>query len=266
MKLAINIQDNFDYLPTLNNMGYMSPSLDQIQLAFVNESKSNSNGRFLDIGCGFGVATLPLINEGCHVIACDLDAGHLEVLNEKIPGEKKTLITLKQGHFPNEICLPENSIDYVNLSMVLHFLPPSVIRKTFTTIFKILKGGGKLFLTTSSPYQATLSSFLPTYESKRELYEWPGYIADIAEYVPQRAHLLPKMNIVFCVNELKRLATKFGFYVLEATFFSRVGIPDDLRLDGREYSGIICEKPRDASVVFLEKNKAAPPTQAANIR
>jgi len=266
MKQARNIQGNFDYLPTLNNMGYMSPSLDQVQLAFVNESKGNSNGRFLDIGCGFGVATLPLINEGCHIIACDLEARHLEFLNGKIPPEKKSLITLMRGHFPNEISLPGNSIDCVNLSMVLHFLPPSIIRKTFAEIFKILKGGGKLFLTTSSPYQGTLSSFFPIYESKRGLYEWPGYIADIAEYVPQRAHLLPKTNIVFCVNELKRLATKFGFYVLDATFFSRIGIPDDLRLDGREYSGIICEKPRDVSVIFLEKNKAVPPTQAANIR
>ncbi|MBX9786384.1 MAG: class I SAM-dependent methyltransferase, partial [Alphaproteobacteria bacterium] len=149
MKLARNIQDNLDYLPTFNNMGYMSPSLDQIQLAFVNQSKRNPNGRFLDIGCGFGVATLPLINEGCHVIACDLDERHLKVLKGGIPTEKKSLITLKQGHFPNEICLPENSVDYVNLSMVLHFLPPPIIRKMFTTIFKVLKGGGKLFLTTS---------------------------------------------------------------------------------------------------------------------
>ncbi|EKE10367.1 MAG: BryB [uncultured bacterium] len=266
MKFARKIEEKFEYVPTLNNMGYMSPSLDPIQSLFVEMCRENSEGRFLDIGCGYGVATLPLINEGCHVIACDLDKRHLDVLKELIPQEKQSFVSLMRGHFPNEIHLPEESIDNVNLSMVLHFLPPPIIRKTFMSIFQSLKKGGKLFLTTSSPYQRTLAPFLPTYEKKRNIYEWPGYIADISEYVPHRAHFLPKMNIVFCINELKRLASKFGFYILEATFFSRAEIPSDLSLDGREYSGIICEKPRDSTIIFLEKKRETPPIQAANIR
>lgn len=61
------------------------------------------------------------------------------------------------------------------------------------------------------------------------------------------------------------LALRFGFHAIASTFFSRAGMPDDLRLDGREYSGLICEKPVASSVFFLEKNKESPPIQAANI-
>jgi SAM-dependent methyltransferase len=254
------------YVPTLNQMGYMSPSLDEIQMAFIEHCEKNKSGLFLDIGCGFGVATLPVIEKGCRIIACDLEQGHLDVLLERVPEEKRALLMVRSGHFPNTLTFPDNSFDGINLSMVLHFLSPETIEKAFRNLFLCLKEGGRLFMTTSSPYQGVLSPFIPIYENKRaHKEEWPGYIPDIAEYVPQRAPLLPKRNIVFCIHELNRLALKFGFHIIASTFFSRIGMPDDLRLDGREYSGLICEKPVASSRVLLEKNKESPPIQAANI-
>lgn len=254
------------YIPTLNRMGYMSPALDEIQAAFVTYCERHKGGYFLDIGCGFGVATLPVIQKGCHMVACDLEEKHLDILKKEVSKETLPFLTLMKGHFPNDIVFPENSFDAINVSMVLHFLPPLIIEKTLKEIFFCLKKGGRLFITTSSPYQRVLLPFVYLYEKKRLVEEWPGYIHDIAEYVPHRTHMLPKKNIVFCVEELKRLAAKFGFHVRTATFFSRDGIPPDLRLDGREYSGLICEKPRDSSSIFLEKTKEIRPTQAVNIR
>ena len=232
------------YIPTLNRMGYMSPTLDEIQLAFVEHCKNNQSGLFLDIGCGFGVATLPVIDRGRRIIAFDLEKRHLDILKERVPKEKRSFLTLLKGHFPNDLSFSENYFDGINISMVLHFLPPKTIEKAFKEIFRCLKAGGLLFITTSSPYQGVLSSFIPTYEKQKLVEEWPGYIHDISYYVPDRAHLLPKENIVFCIHELSRVASKFGFCTRESTFFSRKGIPQDLRLDGREYSGLICEKPR----------------------
>lgn len=256
--------DSPDYVPTLNRMGYMSPSLDDIQKSFVKHCENNSSGHFLDIGCGYGIATLPAILKGCHVIACDLEQRHLNVLKEQIPADKRFLLTLIKGHFANEIVFPEDSFDGINLSMVLHFLSPQTIKRVLKNIFLALKEEGKLFITTSSPYQGVLSSFAPIYDKRKGLDEWPGYIEDIAQYVPHRALLLPKENIVFCPTELSRLLSKFGFHVLKATFFSREGIPSDLKSDGREYSGVICEKPKTSSLFFLEKNSATIPTVAAN--
>jgi SAM-dependent methyltransferase len=247
-------------------MGYMSPALDEIQEAFVKYCTMNRSGQFLDIGCGFGVATLPVIEEGCQIIGCDLEPKHLDFLKERVSVEKHSLLTLMPGHFPNNLTFPENVFDGINLSMVLHFYRPPEIGKVFKEIFFSLKPGGRLFLTTSSPYQRVLSPFVPIYETQRLVEEWPGYISNIADYVPHRAHLLPKENIVFCIHELGRLASKFNFHIIEATFFSREGIPEDLSLDGREYSGIICEKPMDKASAFLEKNKAVIPTNAAKMR
>ena len=266
MNFASQIPSTSNYIPTLNRMGYMSPALDEIQRTFVTYCQANLSGNFLDIGCGFGIATLPVINGGGKITACDLDEKHLEVLQEGLSQEKLSRLTLITGHFPDEVIFPKDTFEAINISMVLHFFPPPTIEKAFQEIFLCLKKGGRLFLTTSSPYQRALSPFLSTYEKKQSVEEWPGYIADIEKYVPQRAPFLPKQNIVFCPHELTRLASKFGFHVLVATFFSREGIPPDLSLDGREYSGIICEKPKEFSGVFLEKNKAAPPTQAANRR
>ncbi len=254
------------YTPTLNCMGYMTPSLDKIQEAFVEYCAINRSGLFVDLGCGFGVAALPVIAKGCQIIACDLEAKHLEILKEEVPEQNRALLTVMTGHFPDELRFPENTFDGINLSMVLHFFPPHKIEGVFHELFFSLKPGGRLFLTTSSPYQGALAPFIPVYEKKRLTEEWPGYIPNIAEYVPQRAHLLPKENIVFCIHELRRLATKFNFHVIDAAFFSREGIPPDLSLDGREYSGIICEKPADPTSAFLEKNKAIIPTLAAKIR
>ena len=266
MNLARKILYPVQYIPTLNRMGYMSPTLDKIQMAFVEHCRNNKSGLFLDIGCGYGVATLPVINNKCQIIACDLEGRHLDILIKEIPKEKRSLLTLIKGHFPDEIVFPENTFDGINFSMVLHFLSPETIEKALKETFSCLRKGGRLFITTSSPYQRSLLSFISIYEQKRLIEEWPGYIDDIAKYVPYRAHLLPKRNIVFCTAELIRLVSKFGFQVQEATFFSRDGIPSDLSLDGREYSGIICEKPRESSFVFLEKNKEMAPILAANIR
>jgi SAM-dependent methyltransferase len=190
----------------------------------------------------------------------------LNVLKSQIPKDKRSLLTLKKGHYADDLFFPNNYFEGVNFSMVLHFLSPLRIEKALKNIFLSLKPGGKLFLTTSSPYQRALSAFTPLYEKKKDIEEWPGYIEDIAVYVPHRAHLLPKENVVFCPTELTRLISKFGFRVLQATFFSRENMPLDLTLDGREYSGVICEKPKSSSSCFLEKYKEPSPTVAANER
>lgn len=266
MNYSMKIATLKQYIPTLNCMGYMTPTLDHIQEAFIEHCSMNHSGHYLDIGCGFGLATLPVIEKGCHIIACDLESKHLKVLNENVSEKNRNLLTVMTGHFPDELTFPKNHFDGINFSMVLHFFSPNRIEKVFQELFFCLKPGGRLFLTTSSPYQGVLSSFIPVYEQKRLVEEWPGYIPDISKYVPHRAHLLPKENIVFCIHELRRLASKFNFHIVEATFFSRESIPLDLSLDGREYSGIICEKPLDETSALLEKNKEVMPTLAAKIK
>lgn len=139
MQLARKIEDQLDYVPTFNNMGYMSPTLDPIQSLFVETCLKDPDGRFLDIGCGFGVATLPLVNAGCYGIACDLDQRHLEVLKSRIPKEKQSHVTFMSGYFPKEICLQDESIDNVNFSMVLHFLPPPYDTESFYSHFSKLE-------------------------------------------------------------------------------------------------------------------------------
>jgi len=265
MDAAREILNTYTYVPTLNQMGYMSPALDEIQMAFVEHCENNPHGNFLDIGCGFGVATLPVVNRGCRIVACDLEQQHLDVLKKSISRKRLPLVTFIKGHFPNEVTFPENHFDGINLSMVIHFLSAPLIEKALRNIFIYLKEGGRLFITTSSPYQKVLSPFLPIYEKKRLAEEWPGYIRDIGDYVPHRAHLLPRENIVFCKDELSRLVSKFNFRVKDSLFFSREAIPQDLALDGREYSGVICEKPKK-SVALLEKCRETIPTNEAKIR
>ena len=157
------------------------------------------------------------------------------------------------GHFPNSIRFPENTIDGINMSMMLHFLPPDTIEGALKEMFSCLKKGGSLSYHKAALINTHLRTLLLFIQQKLlNQHEWPGDIPDIAQYVPQRAHLLPKRNIVFCIHELTRLVTKFGFHVHEAVFFSEE-IPADLALDGREYSGIICEKPKDSSFAFLRR-------------
>ena len=233
-----------EYILTLNNMGYMTRTCDHVQKAFIDFACAYPTEHFLDIGCAFGNTTKPLVSKGIHVSVCDLDREHLETLVREVDPAYRSFITCYQGHFPRSVRPAPESFRGVLMAMVLHFLEPEYVDKAFESIYSSLKSGGKLFLTVSTPYQGVLKDFIPVYqERKKKGCHSPGLIEDIGKYTKLRQKDLPKRNIVYCPGEVEVLCRKAGLNVEESDFFTRYHIPEDLKLDGREYAYVVACKP-----------------------
>lgn len=75
---------------------------------------------FLDLGAGTGYIAIPTAKiVGGLVYALDIDHNMLEVINSKANKENITNVKTLQGSIDN-IPLPDNSIDFVIASLVLH--------------------------------------------------------------------------------------------------------------------------------------------------
>jgi SAM-dependent methyltransferase len=76
-------------IPTMNHRGFMSETTDSYSRKFANYAGS-IDAESLDIGCAYGVATLAALDNGARVVACDMDAGHIEVLEGRVPPHRRS--------------------------------------------------------------------------------------------------------------------------------------------------------------------------------
>ena len=69
-------------VPTMNNTGWMTVTLDDVSTEFTRYAASIDE-EVLDIGCAYGIATLEALERGARICACDMDAKHLEILEQR---------------------------------------------------------------------------------------------------------------------------------------------------------------------------------------
>ncbi|SMC16778.1 Methyltransferase domain-containing protein [Clostridium acidisoli DSM 12555] len=95
----------------------------------------------LDLGAGTGYLTIP-VAQMVHglVYALDMDEKMLEIIDCKAQDESITNIQLVKGSIDN-IPLPDDSIDIVLASLVLHEIKP--LSTTLQQIKRVLKDGGQ---------------------------------------------------------------------------------------------------------------------------
>lgn len=231
------------FIPTLNQMGYMDTVPDRINKAFMAYTHEQKK-RVLEVGCAYGLVSVPLAKNRIEIVACDADERHLTILKNSLTYEEEKAITLIQGTIPHTLSFEAESFQAVLASMVLHFLRPAEILRAFQDIFQWLKPGGKFFATFSSPYQGTLSTFRYVFtERKNQNAAWPGVIEDLSFYVPERAQDLPSYFYIMDAETLKSIAEQTRFEITYLSYYTKKNIPKDIQLDGREYIGIICRKP-----------------------
>jgi len=232
------IEENF-YV-TLNKMGYMLVKPDVINQAFIDFSSAEKSP-VLDIGCAYGVSTIPTLLKGAHVIANDLDAHHLEILRSKVPLEHLGRLQIKKGRMPEDLDFPEKSLEAILASRVLNFVHPDKLKGCFSLIHKWLKPGGKFFYLGGTPFMGTFSRFREKYEeNKRKNLPWPGFIEDIPTYALQRAHHLPLFINLLDEENVRKLMTDSGFRIEYINFVSaEEAHPEDMKCDGREHLGVI---------------------------
>lgn len=227
-------------IPTLNNTGWMTETLDDHSRAFT-EFAPSARGECLDIGCAYGVATLPALAGGARVLACDLEPRHLEILAQRVPPEDRDRLRCQPGRLPGVDFAP-GSFGAILCARALHFLLPRDIEVTVRKMFDWLVPGGRVYLVTDTPYVGPWWKEAPEYERrKREGCPWPGFVARYRSLLPAGTDPASHPSFINPLDPdiLDRVTRAAGFHVLEARFLKGGGA----RATGREHAGVIASKP-----------------------
>lgn len=215
-------------------MGWAATQLSPLSETFVAFS-SQAPGPVLDIGGAPGLASLAALKAGAEVIANDLEAA-------LFPSEARFRIVT--GRFPGGLHFDPSTLGAVHASNVFHFLTGNQLDAGLRAIANWLHPGGKLFVQTSTPYQAPFAAFVPEYERRLAAgVKWPGWLAKVGEFathrqlgqMPRSLHLLDDVM-------LSRAATAAGLAVERAWVYRRPDFPRTLHLDGRESAALIAIK------------------------
>lgn len=226
-------------VPTLNHRGFMSETLDYFSSRFA-EYAGACGAPVLDMGCAYGIATRAALERGARVHACDMEAGHVEILTEETPPEMRARLTTGIGVLP-DVNFPNASFGAILCSRVLHFLLAAEIRMTLEKMHGWLQAGGRVFLVADTPYSGFWFSGAPAYERRKAAGdEWPGLIEDISVYFEDGRcpeGMLPHLNPLD-PDILSRECNRAGFVVEEAAFTGRA---DDRA--AKHHAGVIAIKP-----------------------
>lgn len=101
-----------------------------------------ADARVVDIACGFGKSTRPLVSRypGAEIIGVDLAAPGLKLAHAEAEAEGLPI------HFRQEdgrhVGLPDASVDLVTGTMILHEMPQSAIVEAIEEAARLLKPGG----------------------------------------------------------------------------------------------------------------------------
>jgi SAM-dependent methyltransferase len=231
--------------PTMNQTGFMFKVLDEFADDFI-QCAGQSEAPVLDLGCAYGVATIPALEAGGTVTACDPEPQHLDILVENTPEELRSRLTCVTGLLP-DIDFPPESFAAILCSRVLHFLDGSAVDQSVRKMYAWLKPGGRVYLVTDTPY-GIWRKMIPIFEDKKARgARWPGIMIGLENYLPvvpkdRPVHGPPFMNLLD-PDLLERTCREAGFDVQRASFIDRSDFSGSGRMDGRENAGILAIKP-----------------------
>ncbi|MFQ5634273.1 MAG: class I SAM-dependent methyltransferase [Gammaproteobacteria bacterium] len=223
-------------VPTMNNTGWMTVSLDEVSAAFAAYAGTIGE-EVLDIGCAYGIATLAALEAGARVLACDIEPRHLEVLQRRADPAWRERLRCRAGAMP-AVDFDCGSFGAVLASRVLHFLSGDDIEETVGKMYAWLRPRGRLFLVADSPYTGPWRDLSDDYERRKaEGDSWPGFVADYAQFLPAGADPLQHPDFINPLDPdiLARVCTDAGFEIEQARFLHG----GTKRSTARDHAGVI---------------------------
>lgn len=267
LKSAANL-DFGGMVATLNRTGVMVEHLIPYSSEFA-EYAGECGGEVLDLGCAYGIASIAALERGARVVALDMEKKHLEILGQRVNDDARARLTLRQGVLP-DVDFEDGRFTAVHASRVMHFLTPEGVGVTLRKMFRWLEPGGKVFLSTDSPYFGYWASKAADYEARRRAGDpWPGYIEDVAAHF-EAAHVVGGPSLINALDPevFQRECEAAGFVVERAGYFGAVGVdrgsygapgPD------MEHVGIIARKPDTTDTAEAAPAAVAPRDESARV-
>lgn len=233
--------------PTLNGTGFMFEVLEEYAQAFIADA-GRCDGEVLDLGCAYGVATLPALEAGARVVACDMEQGHLDVLAQAAPEAARHRLRCVRGELP-WVDFEADRFEAILCSRVLHFLDGNAVDRSVRRMYRWLRPGGRLYLLADTPY-GVWRRFVPLFEHRVARGErWPGILVGLESYLPggpvRRAAKGPAFMNLLTPELLARSCREAGFEIRRATFVDRPDFSGAGRMDGRENAGLLAIRPAD---------------------
>jgi SAM-dependent methyltransferase len=230
---------------TLNGTGFMFEVRDRFADAFIRDAgQLGSQGiPVLEVGCAYGVSTLPALEAGAHITASDLDPRHLDILRGKVPRHLLGNLELVAGALPH-IDFPPAKYGAILCSRVLHFLEGDDIDLSVRKMASWLAPGGRLYLVADTPYGIWRRK-IPEFETgKASGARWPGMMVGLHNYLPSSGAPVKPIEKPPFMNTLDpellaRTCREAGLTVTDAAFISRDDFKGLGRMDGRENAGVI---------------------------
>lgn len=232
---------------TLNGTGFMFERRDRFAEAFI--AHAAEVGRpVLEIGCAYGVSTIPALERGAVITASDLDPRHLEILRSKVRPDLLPNLTLKPGALP-DIDFPAKHYAAILCSRVLHFLTGEDVDASVRNMARWLAPGGRLYLVADCPYGIWRRA-IPQFETGKANGErYPGLIVGLHNFLanpPSKPIEQPPFMNLMDPDILSRACREAGLEVIDAAFIPRPDFGGKGSMDGRENCGVIAVKPAAA--------------------
>jgi SAM-dependent methyltransferase len=230
---------------TMNGTGFMFEVRDRFANDFIRYSGEISLP-VLEIGCAYGVSTLPALEAGARITASDMDQRHLDILRSKVPAHLLPNLTLVQAALPGAD-FPEGRFGAILCSRVLHFLKGEDIDTSVRKMARWLAPGGRLYLVADTPYGIWRKA-VPQFEAGKQAGErWPGMMVGLHNYLTSSGPVKPIekppfMNLLD-MDLLSRTCQEAGLTVVDAAFIDRSDFKGAGRMDGRENAGVMAVKP-----------------------
>ena len=237
-------------IPTMNNQGFMtSRAIDAFTLQFIERAKHSAmhDGRVLEIGAAYGIATLEALAQGATVFCNDLEPAHLAVVEKEHAKRAKGVLVSVPGAFPGELVFEPESFDAILISRVLHFFEGEAVVRALEKARMWLKPGGCLFVINETPFLSNWQLFLGEYEARKKRGEkWPGLIDDPPKYERGTSFvsLLPPLMHFFDQETLEQALLESGFEKedIQVEYINREGqFPQKLLIPKKQKESVGCK-------------------------
>lgn len=232
-------------VPTMNGTGFMFEVRDGYAEEWIHYS-GGIGDPVLELGCAYGVSTIPALEGGARVVACDMEPQHLEILRQRVTPSLLPRLTTVAGKLP-EVEFEPGSFGAILCSRVLHFLTGEEIDQSVAKMASWLKPGGRLYLVADTPY-GIWRKLIPEFEErKKNGVRWPGMMVGLHNYLPTpgiQKHIdKPAFMNLLDAELLARICAEAGLRVKRATFIARTDFKGLGQMDGRENAGCLAIRP-----------------------